>query len=1475
MWCLVYGVALLLRLVLEILIFVPRYFLVERTDQASWLWGLRAQAEVLYNANGEHTATLVQRMDCLRDPRACRPTPSDSSRLSARPTNRPSLGSEDDDPSASTISQSLGGSSFATESCGHPPTHPLQGIFGAGIAFQAGRHHHPMGYTTLDRLRTCTADEVAALEMPSCRIVVPPPLFDCRDNDSESWGTVHSSGDSACSGRDDLLLRGAAPSKQSAAVPLWGVWMLPHRQVAAADRTPGATDRDLGRPPSQVLLIPHRCATFASSRRLSIFGLTRRTTESMAGRFARAVKRGFVPPWYAVHARLQLLLATLDPLSQIVVEMSLVRSQLLRQEQPAPGVGHEATDSRKLSPCQSATDDMDDLDVQHHRPWYSAIPLTILHQAKVLMHHAALKLLGVPPEHVPLVLYPGRVSGGEVLQTAPARIYSTLQWEQCGVSAVTQTIKPRWAKADANAMTTSRARNGSSCPPQLSRDLTTLSDRAYPADLEMKSPRSFSMGGACSAPCTPLSQHGRPPHHYPPHAHAEPSPTPVGATPSLTRRSGIHWIGGRVPQHNVRGPIVVLLLCTSMVQGGLRGHMMRRLGAVCEALSALGSLRLEAALRSREVERTLTVSIATGDDEAVAAASLLPSDLQDVRYAQWYCGVASVHIRQGPVQWGGDAKVLRRDTHPGASGVDSESASLPSHHPSEQEGAVPINMYDVDRIIRALRRRLQYVHAERTGPPPSAESMSQTPFTPHLEEPGNDLNPLDTGAVSSLTCSSRAPASAEPPAGVKGSLARGSEVGSSRSSSPTGQAYPSSAISSDTHGDGPAPYAGGGHRKRHYARRVVVVGAGWSEMAGPLLEYLLAYRENSLLDGLFCVSHTLSSKFQLSQEDTSCLLSPATAAMAAGGARPPSYAPLLFHSQLLSRQTRGSARLLLLLARLLLIAKKLHTMRKLATRREMIMNRCHYHHQDNPPVTTPAAARDAPPTHCFFTDSLLALRMVREAVNREVESLGIGMQWVVAHAATHQDAESTFDDDPKRSTVDYSCASPTTDAMVNSLRQRRGLLAPITTLLDWESLLSLPEGGSAATPMGGGAVVSPVVAPLPAFCATADDLAEMANLNGSTTRNPNRSTANTTDYIAMSPHLFSPFSGRGGLVPPSNPTTLGHSSSHHPLTSPMQVANRPPRAPSPAVLQPPRTAVEPDGNTVRGVGYLYKMAMAQSLGLSSPMSDERGPHHPSMGEHPPRASTTGSTSDTLAVSAAPAVASAAAGKPSGPSHSPPPSLQVTSPSGSRQWVYTKDQCRASETDPQLLVCKRQPPQPRPVMLPHAASAAADAARQATSALIELRVRSAQHVGAQLSVPTLFLHAKDDDVAPISTLPLRQLVLNPHVITVLSRRGGHGIFMEHLRDIWSNPRLVVVEEESAGGGGAAAPGHGRCSHPSEGDAPNLLSTVAPDDATRQAGKGGEPASYRMRIEGATWTEQLLVEFVASAVLARPQPSASCR
>ncbi|KAF5223816.1 hypothetical protein ECC02_003000 [Trypanosoma cruzi] len=174
-----------------------------------------------------------------------------------------------------------------------------------------------------------------------------------------------------------------------------------------------------------------------------------------------------------------------------------------------------------------------------------------------------------------------------------------------------------------------------------------------------------------------------------------------------------------------------------------------------------------------------------------------------------------------------------------------------------------------------------------------------------------------------------------------------------------------------------------------------------------------------------------------------------------------------------------------------------------------------------------------------------------------------------------------------------------------------------------------------------------------------------------------------------------------------------------------------------------------------------------------------------------------------------------------------------------------------------------------------------------SALEVLFYRSASsaHLVSLIHVPTLFVHANDDEMAPLSTLPMRELASNPYVFTVLTRRGGYGVFLEGISTLYKLPRLTLQEREKAMHHNKSLDGDEDCRTsktrhwlpqwvPLKRRNVKLTSTmkvndscfVPPITSTNKKKKGMKnDVETVFIIENTTWLEQLIVEFVATTVI----------
>ncbi|RNF08175.1 putative phospholipid-transporting ATPase 1-like protein [Trypanosoma rangeli] len=177
------------------------------------------------------------------------------------------------------------------------------------------------------------------------------------------------------------------------------------------------------------------------------------------------------------------------------------------------------------------------------------------------------------------------------------------------------------------------------------------------------------------------------------------------------------------------------------------------------------------------------------------------------------------------------------------------------------------------------------------------------------------------------------------------------------------------------------------------------------------------------------------------------------------------------------------------------------------------------------------------------------------------------------------------------------------------------------------------------------------------------------------------------------------------------------------------------------------------------------------------------------------------------------------------------------------------------------------------------------------AMVALRYHSASsaHLVSLIRIPTLFVHASDDEMAPLNTLPMRALSKNPCVVTVLTRRGGHGVFLEGISTLHALPQLTLQERELAIETNKASNGGASCM-------PSRTRQWLPPWRRRAGGKYGPAPATAARsscsvpfidsaksnnnntmtevtstvetvfvVEHTTWLERLIVEFVAAAVI----------
>ena len=70
--------------------------------------------------------------------------------------------------------------------------------------------------------------------------------------------------------------------------------------------------------------------------------------------------------------------------------------------------------------------------------------------------------------------------------------------------------------------------------------------------------------------------------------------------------------------------------------------------------------------------------------------------------------------------------------------------------------------------------------------------------------------------------------------------------------------------------------------------------------------------------------------------------------------------------------------------------------------------------------------------------------------------------------------------------------------------------------------------------------------------------------------------------------------------------------------------------------------------------------------------------------------------------------------------------------------------------------------------------------------------SAKSVLHRIARPTLIVHSEDDPICPVSAMPLGEMASNPHLLTAITRHGGHMGYtagLSPLAHTWTDRLLV--------------------------------------------------------------------------------------
>jgi len=651
---------------------------------------------------------------------------------------------------------------------------------------------------------------------------------------------------------------------------------------------------------------------------------------------------------------------------------------------------------------------------------------------------------------------------------------------------------------------------------------------------------------------------------------------------------------------------------------------------------------------------------------------------------------------------------------------------------------------------------------------------------------------------------------------------------------------------------------------------------GWSEAASPLLEYAIASGEAVRADGMMCISHSLSSTFPLLSQSTECAPLPV-----------PYYTPTL------SRLTSGPARLMLLLIRLQLIADGLFA--RVSQRG----------HRDNerqervapfPALGQPLPRRPRQRRWSSLTGALREFQEVREEVNRAFSQIDrVSMLWAQQQDASSQ-SHLTSSRGGKESVASsllreegrtehrwasanmgpHHATRPLVLSAVSGVEAPRqapnstvvwplqpNRLADQAPVMCREVLMYSPavaekekaeaEAEEHGPQVEGGAMTAVMsrqrteqFLPIPAQCLTAPTTTTSSSNNNVVKRWERYGSADDVVTSCMLQGWSPSHPTAATAARPSFPPWIG-SPSGTPLRGALW---------SPISRCPSMSELANGGNYV---SWNERFASTPPT-LSAIDAGERAPTRP------------GSTTPVV-----------------GPFLQPPfecPSAAVPVVDTGSEEAAVVRQMEAVHRRPSVLYAMAEG---RPgaaeslVRVPAEVPSISEDWTAKATALLQLRVRSAQHAALvdRIAIPTLLLHARDDPVVPPSSIPFSLLQRNANITTVLTRRGSHATFAEGLSTMWTRPQLIIEEDNEGDSRVKRASVQRNAPHPCNAN----MNSAASRDTVDSGGNEGnnrrrrEDASavtspeslVRVRISGTTWMEQLLLEYIASAVLSQPAKS----
>ncbi|KAH9584118.1 hypothetical protein LSM04_009593 [Trypanosoma melophagium] len=990
---------------------------------------------------------------------------------------------------------------------------------------------------------------------------------------------------------------------------------------------------------------------------------------------------GFIPPWYAVHAKAQLLLSFLDPLWRIITEMFAFSDNGDETEshiQPPSSLTDEtdqdSEDSSNISINNRKKDNMVGIDKPQ-----STVGL--------LNPECSYAFGGFQQDEHNAIPHPVEEICFFSTTTAKALLDRFLSREQ----HQEQDDDEEWNREIEKKQKQKQEQEGNAIPSSFSSSSHNRSLRQIPIKSSINN--RDNLPTAVSSKDMEATLSFSPPQRRESGV-GESSGTeePPRVFTCGHRVTGVRWLHGSSPPEgpNTITPVVILLLCPSVLQGGEHGYVARRMGALCASLTQLAELRRESHKRDTcshasqhpmhctnnddiysgsgsgsntkrggpgmkkkntypfsfpqcididtEMEfqncnnNTTTTKKTTKTKTKTTAAM---EEVNDVRFATWHAAVPVAEVLCWP----------------------ADESTLSASHRER----VPLNVEDVDHITRYLGklRRITVMESETVGDAPLEFCMDKEEGEEAGEEPDR------TSSASTL-----------PPGKCSTKTKKQSQQGKEEAKEGFGR-----------------------KTTTRLRRKVYIVGVGWSNASGPLLQYVMSYGAQSRMDGVVCINHTFSSNYTLTPESQPHNINKTgIQGEKVGGFR---VYKKPFHGTFLSAPG-GAVRLILLATRLQMVANHLRRRRRRHQLQQQQQGQKgkivsvegsdmafwqYMRDRVSTAVSFPIDGsyqekfryffrrrlQESPPPPITSTSAetpIEALLSAGRSVEREVS------EWWLDELQPGNNNNNN-----NNNTRTRTAASPVANTNTNTnhtyyetdadppLDSSSGRWHPVMSLADWGTLLQNRENVPAATLLA----------------------ASLSRLQVSPPQSP--STPNTV--------LDSPRS------PCKADKRRKHNTTHNHLSKHVDIKH-----------------IEPEGTLKCQTSSLFDMARGKLESCAS-----------SQMKHPQESYKSGSNRNKR--------------------------TKEVLEKQKRRVKHDKHSHRYTSPDPTMMALRG-----------HSSSSA--------------------NLASLVRVPTLFVHARDDEIAPLGSLPLRALATNPKIFTVLTRRGGYGVFLEGISTLFTLPRLALQE-----------------------------------------------------------------------------------